>query len=86
MTFVSIDADLVITRTMAICLLGYAGFLRFNKMASMGECDVMFYNKHLEKFLLNQARLINSGMEHGSTLLKLIHLSSSHGRTIHKIR
>ena len=51
---------------MAICLLGYAGFPRFNKMASMGECDAKFYNKHLEKFLLNQARLINSGMEHGS--------------------
>ena len=34
---------------MAISLLGYAGFPRFNKMASMGECDVKFYNEHLEK-------------------------------------
>ena len=32
---------------MAICLLGYAGFPRFNKMASMGECDAKFYNEHL---------------------------------------
>ena len=85
MTFVSIDADLVITQTMAICLLGYAGFPRFNKMASMGECDVKFYNEHLEKFLLNRGRPIYSGMEHGSALLKLIHLSSSHVRTIHEI-
>ena len=49
--FVSTDADLATIRTMAICLIGYAVFFRFSEMAAMRECDVKFYDEHLEVFI-----------------------------------
>ena len=49
--FVSSEADLSVIRTMAICLLGYAGFFRFSELASLRECDVKFYDDHLEVFV-----------------------------------
>ena len=48
---VSSEADLSVIRTMAICLLGYAGFFRFSELASLRECDVKFYDDHLEVFV-----------------------------------
>ena len=49
-SYISTDADLAVIGMMAICLLGYAGFFRFSKMAAMRECDVKFYDEHLEVF------------------------------------
>lgn len=49
--FISVDADLATIRTMAICLLGYAGFFRFSELAALRESDVKFYNEHLEVFV-----------------------------------
>ena len=49
--FVSKEAELPIIRTMTICLLGYAGFFRFNELASLKESDVKFYEDHVEVFV-----------------------------------
>ena len=50
-TFVTPTAQLPIIRTMTICLLGYAGFFRFNELASIRECDIAFYDEHVEVFI-----------------------------------
>ena len=50
-TFVTPSAELPIIRTMTICLLGYAGFFRFSELASLKECDVVFYDQHVEIFV-----------------------------------
>ena len=49
--FVSKEAELPIIRTMTICLLGYAGFFRFNELASQKESDMKFYEHHVEVFV-----------------------------------
>ncbi|MCG8626070.1 MAG: hypothetical protein MJE68_29245 [Proteobacteria bacterium] len=49
--FVTPTTELPTIRTMAICLLGYAGFLRFSELASLRECDVTFYEGHMEIFV-----------------------------------
>ena len=49
--FVTPASQLPIVRTMSICLLGYAGFLRFSELASLRECDISFYDKHMEVFI-----------------------------------
>ena len=49
--FVTADADLPVIRTMTICLLGYAGFFRFSELASLRECDIKFYDQHVEVFV-----------------------------------
>ena len=49
--FVSKEAELPIIRTMIICLLGYAGFFRFNELASLKESDMKFYEDHVEVFV-----------------------------------
>ena len=36
---------------MTICLLGYAGFFRFNELALLKESDVKFYEDHVEVFV-----------------------------------
>ena len=40
--------ELPAVRTITICLLGYDGFLRFDKIASLKESDVTIYNDHME--------------------------------------
>ena len=49
--FVTPASQLPIVRTMSICLLGYAGFLRFSELASLRECDISFYDEHMEVFI-----------------------------------
>ena len=49
--FVTRDADLSIIRTMAICLLGFAGFFRFSELATLKECDITIYESHIEVFV-----------------------------------
>lgn len=45
------DVSLSQVRTMAICLLGYAGFFRFSELVSLKESDVFFYPDHIEVFV-----------------------------------
>ena len=49
--FATPAAQLPIIRTMAICLLGYAGFFRLSELASLRECDIVFYIEHVEIFV-----------------------------------
>ena len=49
--FVTPASQLPIVRTMSICLLGYAGFLRFSELASLREYDISFYDEHMEVFI-----------------------------------
>ena len=49
--FITPSADLPIIRTMTICLLGFAGFFRFSELASLRECDIIFYDQHVEIFV-----------------------------------
>ena len=54
--FVTPTAQLTIIRTMTICLLGYAGFCRFSELANVRECDIAFYDKHVEVFIESSNR------------------------------
>ena len=49
--FVTPAVELPVICTMMICLLGYAGFFRFSELASLRECDVVFYDEHVEIFV-----------------------------------
>ena len=50
-TFAGPSASLSDIRTIAFCLLGYAGFFRFDELAKMKECDVWIYADHMELFI-----------------------------------
>ena len=45
------QATLADIRTLTICLLGYAGFFRYSEIAKMRECDMRFFDEHLEVFV-----------------------------------
>ena len=45
------DATLANIRTLTICLLGFAGFFRYNELAKLKECDICFFTEHIEIFL-----------------------------------
>ena len=47
-------------RIVTICLMGCAGFLRFNELAGLKESDLQVYSDHTEIFI----KLINIEMEH----------------------
>lgn len=38
-------------RTMTICLLGYAGFMRYSEIAGLRRCDVHFYDTYMKLFI-----------------------------------
>ena len=38
-------------RMLAICLVGFAGFLRFSELCSIRACDVLFFHSHCAIFL-----------------------------------
>lgn len=38
-------------RTLSVCLLGFAGFFRFDEMAKICESDIVVYKKHMEIFI-----------------------------------
>ena len=44
-------ASLSSIRVVTICLVGFAGFLRFNEMANIKEADIQIYSDHLELFI-----------------------------------
>ena len=72
-TFETKDADLSIIRTMAICLLGFAGFFRFSELATLKECDITFM-RAIWRSLLNPARLTSSEKGLGYQLLALVQI------------
>ena len=47
-------------RTVALCLLGYAGFFRFSELCSIRACDIKFFPTYVSIFLewskINQFR------------------------------
>ena len=54
--FIMPSSQLPIIRTMSICLLGYAGFVRFSELASLRERDISFYDEHMESRKTDQFR------------------------------
>ena len=42
------QAPLSDVRTLAMCLIGYAGFFRYDELANLKESDITFYNEHME--------------------------------------
>lgn len=49
--FAKEDASLSDIRTISICLLGFAGFFRFDEIAKIKGCDVQFFPEHMEIFI-----------------------------------
>ena len=49
--FAQPGASLADVRTITICLLGFAGFFRYNELASLREADVSIFPDHMELFL-----------------------------------
>ena len=49
--FAEEDADLDDLRIVAICFLGFAGFLRFSELEGLKESDILIYADHLEIFI-----------------------------------
>ena len=45
------QATLADIRTLTICLLGFAGFFRYSELAKIKECDLQFFEDHLEIFV-----------------------------------
>ena len=45
------EATLSDIRTLTMCLVGYAGFFRFDEMSKLTEADVRFYAEHMEIFV-----------------------------------
>ena len=45
------EASLFDVRTLTMCLVGYAGFFRFDELAKLKESDVSIYPEHMEIFV-----------------------------------
>ena len=45
------DAPLSDIPILSVCLLGFAGFFRFNEMDKICESDIVVYEKHTEIFI-----------------------------------
>ena len=46
-----VDASLADVHTLAICLLGFAGFLRYDELAKLRVSDLSMYPDHMELFI-----------------------------------
>ena len=49
--FAGIDADLGDLRVVTWCLIGFAGFLRFNELSVLKESDLQIFPDHMEIFI-----------------------------------
>ena len=49
--FAGNEAPLTDVRVVAICLLGFAGFLRFSEIEMLKESDVQIFQEHMEIFI-----------------------------------
>ena len=45
------EASLSSIRVVTLCLMGFAGFLRFNEMANIKEADIQIFSDYLELFI-----------------------------------
>ena len=45
------EAPLSDVRTLTMCLVGYAGFFRYDELSELRESDVHFYEDHMEIFV-----------------------------------
>ena len=45
------DASLADVRALTFCLLGYAGFLRYDELSKLKLCDITTYGDHMELFI-----------------------------------
>ena len=45
------DASLSDIRTLSVCLLGFAGFFRFDELAKIRESDIAMYKEYMEIFI-----------------------------------
>ena len=45
------QASLSDVRTLTMCLIGYAGFFRYDELAKLKETDINFYEEHMEIFV-----------------------------------
>ena len=46
-----VDASLADVRTLAICLIGFAGFLRYDELARLRDTDLSMFPDHVELFI-----------------------------------
>ena len=44
------DASLADIHTLSVCLLGFAGFSRFDELAKIYKSDIVMYKEHMEIF------------------------------------
>ena len=49
--FASLGASLSNIRVVTLCLISFAGFLRFGEMANLKEADIQIFPDHLELFI-----------------------------------
>ena len=45
------DASLADIRALTFCLLGFAGFLRYDELSKLKLCDITIYEDHMELFI-----------------------------------
>ena len=64
--FAGPSASLSNIRDVALCLIGFAGFLRFNKICNLKWCHITFHDSHLSVFL---PRSKTDHLHVGSTVL-----------------
>ena len=62
--FAGTDADLGDLRIVTWCLIGFAGFLRFNELSALKESDLQIFPDHMEMFI-ESSKLISIEMGHG---------------------
>ena len=49
--FGAADASLSDIRTLTICLLGFAGFFRYDELSSIKESDIVLHSDHVQIFV-----------------------------------
>ena len=49
--FGSESASLADVRALTFCLLGFAGFLRYDELSKLRLCDISIYESHMELFI-----------------------------------
>ena len=51
-----VDASLADVRTLAICLLGFAGFLTYDELAKLRVSDLSVYPDHMEYIFIESSK------------------------------
>ena len=69
--FQNLDRSLVDTKLMAMALLAFVGFLRFDELADLKLKDIGLYDTHFEIFQLKAVKLIIIAMSPLSSLARI---------------